>query len=28
LHYYDNNELVLSMKIIVGKTKMRTPVFN
>ncbi len=28
MHYYDNDELVLKMKIIVGKTKMRTPVFN
>lgn len=28
MHYYDNNEPVLSMKIIVGKTKMRTPLLN
>ncbi len=28
MHYYKNNTLTLSMKIIVGKTKMRTPVFN
>jgi murein L,D-transpeptidase YcbB/YkuD len=28
MHYYDNNEPVLNMKIVVGKTKMRTPVFN
>jgi murein L,D-transpeptidase YcbB/YkuD len=28
MHYYDNNEPVLNMKIIVGKSKMRTPVFN
>lgn len=28
MHYYDNYEPVLSMKIIVGKTKMRTPLFN
>lgn len=28
MHYYDHNEPVLSMKIIVGKTKMRTPLFN
>ena len=28
MHYYDNNEPVLDMKIIVGKSKMRTPVFN
>ena len=28
MHYYDNGEPVLSMKIIVGKTRMRTPVFN
>ena len=28
MHYYDNDELVLNMKIVVGKTKMRTPVFN
>jgi len=28
MHYYDNDEPVLNMKIIVGKTKMRTPVFN
>jgi len=28
MHYYDNDEPVLNMKIIVGKSKMRTPVFN
>lgn len=28
MHYYDNDEPVLNMKIVVGKTKMRTPVFN
>jgi len=28
MHYYDNHEPVLNMKIVVGKTKMRTPVFN
>lgn len=28
MHYYDNNAPVLNMKIIVGKTYMRTPVFN
>ena len=28
MHYYENNEPVLNMKIVVGKTKMRTPVFN
>lgn len=28
MHYYDNDEPVLNMKIIVGKPKMRTPVFN
>lgn len=28
MHYYDNDEPVLNMKIIVGKTYMRTPVFN
>ena len=28
MHYYDNNESVLNMKVVVGKTKMRTPVFN
>ena len=28
MHYYDNDEPVLNMKIIVGKTKMRTPVLN
>lgn len=28
MHYYDNHEPILSMKIIVGKPKMRTPVFN
>ena len=28
MHYYDNDEPVLNMKIVVGKTKMRTPVLN
>jgi len=28
MHYYDNNASVLNMKIVVGKPKMRTPVFN
>ena len=28
MHYYDNNTPVLNMKVVVGKTKMRTPVFN
>ena len=28
MHYYENNAPVLNMKIVVGKTKMRTPVFN
>ncbi len=28
MHYYENGEEVLSMKIVVGKPKMRTPVFN
>ena len=28
MHYYDNHAPVLNMKIVVGKTKMRTPVFN
>ncbi len=28
MHYYDNDEPVLNMKVVVGKTKMRTPVFN
>ena len=28
MHYYDNAEPVLNMKIVVGKSKMRTPVFN
>jgi len=28
MHYYDNGEPVLNMKIIVGKARMRTPVFN
>lgn len=28
MHYYDHNEPVLNMKIVVGKTKMRTPIFN
>ena len=28
MHYYENGEPVLNMKIIVGKPKMRTPVFN
>ena len=28
MHYYDNDEPVLNMKIVVGKTKMRTPIFN
>jgi len=28
MHYYDYGEPVLNMKIVVGKTKMRTPVFN
>jgi len=28
MHYYDHNEPVLNMKIVVGKTAMRTPIFN
>jgi murein L,D-transpeptidase YcbB/YkuD len=28
MHYYENGKAVLSMKIVVGKPKMRTPVFN
>jgi murein L,D-transpeptidase YcbB/YkuD len=28
MHYYDDNEPILNMKIVVGKSKMRTPVFN
>ncbi len=28
MHYYENDEPVLNMKIVVGKTKMRTPIFN
>lgn len=28
MHYYENYQPLLSMKIIVGKTKMRTPIFN
>ena len=28
MHYYENYEPVLSMKVIVGKKKMRTPIFN
>lgn len=28
MHYYENNTPVLTMKIVVGKAKMRTPVFN
>jgi murein L,D-transpeptidase YcbB/YkuD len=28
MHYYNNDEPVLSMKVVVGKTKMRTPVFH
>ncbi len=28
MHYYDYSEPLLTMKIVVGKTKMRTPVFN
>jgi murein L,D-transpeptidase YcbB/YkuD len=28
MHYYDNDAPVLNMKIVVGKTKMRTPIFN
>ena len=28
MHYYDNYEPVLNMNIVVGKTKMRTPIFN
>ena len=28
MHYYDHSEPLLTMKIVVGKTKMRTPVFN
>lgn len=28
MHYYDNDEPVLSMKIVVGKPNMRTPIFN
>ncbi len=28
MHYYDNGEPVLNMKIVVGKPNMRTPIFN
>ena len=28
MHYYKDDIAILSMKIVVGKTKMRTPVFN
>ncbi len=28
MHYYDNDKPVLNMKIVVGKSKMRTPVFS
>jgi len=28
MHYYENDTLILSMKIVVGKPKMRTPIFN
>ena len=28
MHYYENHEEVLNMKVVVGKTKMRTPIFN
>ena len=28
MHYYDNDEPVLNMKIVVGKTRMRTPLLN
>jgi len=28
MHYYDHNTPVLNMKVVVGKTKMRTPIFN
>lgn len=28
MHYYDNYEPVLNMKVIVGKTRTRTPIFN
>lgn len=28
MHYYNNDAPVLNMKVVVGKTKMRTPVFN
>ena len=28
MHYYENYKPVLNMKVIVGKTKMRTPIFN
>jgi len=28
MHYYENNEAVLNMKTVVGKTYMRTPIFN
>lgn len=28
MHYYKNGESILNMKIVVGKTKMRTPLFN
>ena len=28
MHYFDNGNPILNMKIVVGKTKMRTPVFN
>jgi len=28
MHYYENGEPILEMKIVVGKPKMRTPVFN
>ena len=28
MHYYENHREVLSMKVVVGKPKMRTPIFN
>lgn len=28
MHYYDNDEPVLNMKVVVGKPNMRTPIFN
>jgi murein L,D-transpeptidase YcbB/YkuD len=28
MHYYENHDEVLNMKVVVGKTKMRTPVFT